>query len=71
MPTTPERMVSMHIDVPKSLRNRVKAQAAARGMTLAEWLEMAAFCVTVCDTAQEHPDMTIAHAINTTPKPKE
>lgn len=27
--------------VPHPLRNRIKAQAAARGMTLAEWLEFA------------------------------
>lgn len=46
MPTTteptPTTTVAIWFRVPAPLRNRVKAQAAARGLTLAEWLEQAA-----------------------------
>lgn len=38
--TTP--IVAIWFRVPAELRNQVKAQAAARGLTLAEWLAQAA-----------------------------
>jgi len=40
--TTTEPVVALWFRVPAELRNRVKAQAAARGLTLAEWLAQAA-----------------------------
>lgn len=42
MPSEPTPIVAIWFRVPAEIRNRVKAQAAARGLTLAGWLAQAA-----------------------------
>jgi plasmid stability protein len=64
----PTERNAMHIrNVPPELRRKIKAQAAGMGLNLAEWVRDAAFCMDVCGRAAEEPDITLAHAIITTP----